>query len=91
LRASDYLKGDQALIEIFKSGKYDAIATDDTKLARFLRSTGIPLILPALLIYFFYQRGLMDPEAALNWLEKLSPFISEDEYNMVKLLLEKRS
>lgn len=89
--SSKHIKGDQALIETFKRGRYDGVATDDAKLLRFLGSMGIPFILPGLFIYSFYQRGLIDPVAALNWLEKLSPFISEDESSMVKLLMEKKS
>jgi len=29
-------------------------------------------------------------EVALNWLERLSPFISSEEYSTVRLLLEER-
>jgi rRNA-processing protein FCF1 len=85
------LKGDQALIEFFKRGKYDAIASDDAKLIRILRLTGIRFILPGLLIYLIFQKNIIDKETALNWLEKLSPFISEDEYSVIKFLLEGKS
>ena len=85
-----HIKGDQALIEVFKRGRYEAIATDDAKLIRFLRSTGLRFILPGLLIYSLYQRNSIDRLTALNWLEKLSPSISEDEYSMVKFILEEK-
>lgn len=84
-----HAKGDQALIELFKQGQYDAIATDDAKLTRLLRSTDIPFILPGLLVYSFYQRNIIDKTTALNWIDKISDFISEDEYSIVKMLLEK--
>ena len=45
------IKGDLALIENYKRGRYDAIATDDVKLIRGLRSVGISYILPGLFIY----------------------------------------
>jgi len=83
-------KGDQALIEVFKRGRYEAIATDDAKLIRFLRSTGLRFILPGLLIYSLCQENRIDKLTALSWLDKLSPFISEDEYSMVKFVLEKK-
>ncbi|MGC8979645.1 MAG: hypothetical protein ACP5K4_10050 [Caldisericum sp.] len=86
--ASNHLKGDQALIATFKQGRYSAVATDDAKLIRILRAAGIPFILPALLIYALYRKGLIDQETGLNWLKRLLPFISEDEYSMTKLLLE---
>lgn len=82
------IKGDQALIEIFKRGGYDAIATDDAKLIRLLRSTGIPFILPGLFIYSLYQRNIINKITSLDWLESLSTFISEDEHSMIKFLLE---
>ena len=81
-------KGDQALITTFKQGRYAAIATDDAKLIRFLRGAGIPFILPALLIYAIYRKGLIDQATGLNWLHRLLPFISEEEYSMTKLLME---
>lgn len=89
--SSVHLKGDQALIEIFKRGQYDLIATDDAKLTRLLKSIAIPYILPGLLICFLFQRGFVNKATALNWLEKLSDLISEDEYSMTKFLLEEKS
>jgi rRNA-processing protein FCF1 len=85
------IKGDQGLIECFKKGRYDAIASDDAKLIRILRLTGIRFILPGLLIYLIFQKNIIDKETALNWLEKLSPFISEDEYSVIQFLLEEKS
>jgi rRNA-processing protein FCF1 len=84
-------KGDQALIATFNQGRYAAVATDDAKLIRILRATGIPFVLPALLIYAIYNKDLIDQETGLNWLDRLSPFISEEEYSVTKLLLEERS
>ena len=86
-----HLKGDAALIATFNKGRYGAIATDDAKLIRMLGSAGIPYILPALLIYSVYKRGLIDHGTGMNWLSRLSAFISEDEYTMTKLLMEERS
>jgi hypothetical protein len=85
------LKGDAALIATFNKGRYGAIATDDAKLIRMLGSAGIPYILPALLVYSVYKRGLIDQRTGMNWLSRLSAFISEDEYTMTKLLMEERS
>ncbi|ODS32107.1 MAG: hypothetical protein SCARUB_02757 [Candidatus Scalindua rubra] len=86
---SRHTKGDQSLIEIFKSGKYDIIATDDIKLTRLLKSTAIPFIFPGLLVYSLYKRRIISQGDAISWLNKISTFISDDEYSTVKLLLEK--
>lgn len=90
-KALNHVKGDLALVAMFKRGRFTAVATDDAKLIRILRAAGIPFVLPALLIYSIHGRGLIDQAKALNWLDRLSPFISEEEYSVVKLLLEERS
>jgi rRNA-processing protein FCF1 len=88
---SNYVKGDQALVAVFKRGRYKAVATDDAKLTRILQATGIPFVLPALLIFSFCRRRLIDKATGVRWLERLSPFISEEEYSVTKLLLEEMS
>ncbi len=87
-RSSAPAQGDQALIETFNLGGYELIATDDAKLIRFLKSIGIRWTLPALLIYSLYQRRKIDKAEALESLDRLSSFISDDEYGMVRFLLE---
>jgi rRNA-processing protein FCF1 len=86
--ASGHVKGDQALVAMFKRGRYAAVATDDAKLTRILRGIGIPFVLPAVLIFSICSNGLIDKAKGLNWLERLSPFISEEEYSVTKLLFE---
>jgi hypothetical protein len=64
------------------------VATDDAKFIRILRSAGIPFIIPGLLIYSLFRKGEMGVDVALNWLERLSPYVSNEEYSTVSLLLE---
>ena len=83
--------GYQALIDTFKEGHYTVIATDDTKLIRILRLMGIPFMVPALLIHAQYNKGKIDRKTAMQWLDTLSVFISDEEYSVAKLLLEERA
>jgi len=83
------LKGDQALVEVFSLRSYDAVATDDAKLVRLLKSMSIPCILPGLMIASLFFGKSIDHQKASSWLDDLSPFISEDEYSSVKLLMER--
>lgn len=88
---SRHIKGDQALIEIFRNGKYDIIATDDIKLTRILKSYAIPFVFPGLLIFTLYKRKIISRMDAISWLNRISAFISDDEYSTVNLLLEKNT
>ena len=88
-KASGRIGGDQTLVEISQKGRYDIVATD-AKLVRILRSAGIPFIIPGLLIYSLFRKGEIGVDVALNWLERLSPFVSNEEYSTVRLLLEER-
>jgi len=85
-----YVNGDQALIDLFHSEKYLAVATDDAKLSRALKLRGIPFLLPAVVILKPFRDRKINRNVALEMLEKLSPFISDDEYSMVRIILEKK-
>ena len=85
----DYTKGDHALVALFEEDKYDAIATDDAKLTRSLRAHGIPFILPGLIVHQLRKEGRISVITSHWALDQLAGFISEDEFSMVKLLLEK--
>lgn len=87
--SSNYAKGDEALIALFRKEDYDAVATDDAKLTRLLRIKDIPFILPGLIIYQLLQDNMINRKAALRALKQLAEFISEDEYSTVRLLMEK--
>ena len=86
---SDYAKGDSALIDLFPKGNYDAVATDDAKLIRRLRTFEIPFILPGLIIFRFLKDGHITKIKAIQALNQLAEFISNDEFSTVRLLLEK--
>ena len=84
-----YPKGDHALIALFEKAKFDAVATDDRKLTRDLKAQGIRFILPGLILYQLKEKGRIDLATALWALDQLADFISEDEFSITKLLLEK--
>ncbi len=83
--------GDEALVELFRRRRYDAVATDDRKLVRILQGANVPFILPGVILYSLHQRGFIDRETALRHLNQLSQFISDEEYSTVRLLLEGKS
>ena len=83
--------GDETVIETFQAGGYDAVATDDRKLIRSLKAANLPFVPPAVILYSLKQRGLINQETALKGLDDLAPFISDEEYSTVRLLLEEKS
>ena len=83
-----YATGDRAVCDLFRPEKYDAVATDDAKLIRNLKSFGIPFLLPGLILYLLYKKGQMDAGTSLWAIDQLAPFISDDEYSTVRLLME---
>jgi len=89
-KSKKYVNGDQALTDLFDSEKYLAVATDDAKLSRVLRLRGIPFLLPAVVILKLFRDRKINRNVALEMLEKLRPFISDDEYSTVRIILEKK-
>ena len=87
--SSNYTEGDQALIALFRKNEYDAVATDDKKLTRLLKTHNIPFILPSLIIFQLFTNDLIDRKTALRSLNQLADFISEDEFSTARLLMEK--
>ena len=85
-----YENGDSALISLFSGKKYDAVATDDSKLTRKLKAADIPFVLPGIILFVLFQKNKITHNEAIRSLEKLSEFISEDEFSTVSILLEKK-
>ena len=87
---SDYVTGDEALIALFRKEDYNTVATDDRKLIHRLKIGSIPFILPGLIIYQLLENKVVDRKTAIEALNKLSEFISEDEFSTVRLLMERK-
>jgi len=81
-------KGDDAIIKVFDRKIFNFVGTDDKSLIKKLEVLGIPYVVPGLLIYLVYKQGKIEKEKALSFLEKLSLYISDDEYFIVKFLIE---
>ena len=82
-----YVSGDGALIDIFSEKEFDAVATDDTKLIRALKTSGIPFIVPGLIIYHLLKEECLTKTRAIQALNQLAVFISDDEFSTVRLLI----
>ena len=81
-------RGEEAAPAIFQNGGFDAICSDDKRFVRRLRALDVPYITPAVCIVLLLKQGHMDTLAAAEKLQLLSRFISSDEYNAVKWVLD---
>jgi len=81
-------KGEDAVFAIFQQGKFDAVCSDDKRFIKRLRLFDIPYITPSVFIAILLKKGKLTIKEAYKKLDSLSPFVSEDEYNAVKLVLE---
>ncbi len=81
-------KGEEAVFAIFHQEKFDAVCSDDKRFIKRLRLFDIPYITPSVFIAILLKKGKLTIKEAHKKLDSLSPFISEDEYNAVKLVLE---
>lgn len=81
-------KGEDAVFVIFQKGKFDAVCSDDKRFIKRLQLFDIPYITPSVFIAVLLKKGKLTIKEANKKLDSLSPFVSEDEYNAVKLVLE---
>jgi rRNA-processing protein FCF1 len=77
-------KGEDAIFTIYKSGKFDAICSDDKRFIKRLQLFDIPYITSSVFIAILWRTTIKE---ARKKLDSLSPFISDDEYNAIKLIL----
>ena len=83
-----YQKGEYAVYALFQQGNFDAICSDDKRFIKRLQVFNIPFITPAVFIPILLRDGKLKKKDATERLESLSPFISNEEYNIIKIILE---
>lgn len=81
-------KGEDAVFATFQQEKFDAICSDDKRFIKRLRLFEIPYITPSVFIAILLKSGNLTIDEAGEKLDLLSPFISDDEYNAIKLVLD---
>ena len=84
---SPFKKGEDAIFTIFQQGDYDAICSDDKRFIKRLRFFNIPYITPAVFIAILFKNGKLTILEAMEKLDSLSPFVSDEEYSAIKAIL----
>ncbi len=80
--------GEKEAILLYQKGGYDAIASDDRRFVRQLRTFDVPYLTPAVIVVLMVKNNILKVPDALLRLDALSHYISESEYYSVKLALE---
>lgn len=81
-------KGEDAIFSIFQQGGYNAICSDDKRFIKRLRFLNIPYITPAVFIALLLKKERLTIKEAQEKLDCLSSFVSDEEYNVIKAILE---
>ncbi len=80
-------KGEDEALMIYNHGKFHAICSDDKRFIKRLRFLNIPYITPSVFITILLKIGKLTIKEANEKIDSLSPFISDDEYNTIKIIL----
>lgn len=81
--------GESDVYSLFQKGGFTAIASDDQKFIRKMEEIDVPCITPAALIFYIWRKGVIDKERALALLENIKSMVSDEEYVLSKLEIEK--
>lgn len=85
------LKGGEVdVYSLFLKGRFTAIASDDQKFIRKMEEIEIPCITPTALIIYAWRKGAISKERTLELLERIKFMVSDEEYFLSKLEIEKR-
>lgn len=81
-------KGEESVYLLYQKGRYSAICSDDKKFLRKLKLLEIPYITPAVFIAILLKKGKIRKKIAAEKLVKLKPYISDEEYSIVKMYID---
>lgn len=84
-------KGESEVVSLYLDGGYDAIASDDRRFLKKLEVLGIPYLTPSACIIYLFKARKIDRHKALNILEGIRPFVSDEEYMISRFYLERES
>jgi hypothetical protein len=73
-------RGEQEALHLYFAARADAIVTDDAAFVRVLGRAGLRYVLPALVLVRLARERHLDPDEALNSLERMRPFIRAEVY-----------
>ena len=91
LRDMMLTKGEGEVFSLYQRGGYDVIASDDDKFLRKLHLSNIPFLTPAACIVYVARNRGIEKSTAVEMLERLSQYVSRDEYMTARYAVEERA
>lgn len=88
LRALGLQGGEADALRLLQAGRADIVLSDDGKFLRRLDALGVPYATPAALLVALVETGKLEPRTALAQLEKLAPYVSEQEYREARRAIQ---
>ncbi len=82
-----HAKGEDAVLQLFEAGGFDAVATDDARFIRRLRVLGIPYAVPGVIVVRMVHAGHMTLDQAMHALGSLKGYISAEQQAAAQLML----
>ncbi len=82
-----HIKGEDAVLELFRGGGFDAIASDDARFVRRLRTLAVPHAVPAVLVVRMFRERVLTVEEALDALDALRGHINADQYAVARVIV----
>ena len=80
-------QGEGAVLKLYRTGGFDAVATDDARFIRHLRGLGVPYAVPAVIVVKLRLAGVLPAAEAKLALAALRPHISAEEHAAAQLML----
>jgi rRNA-processing protein FCF1 len=81
-------QGEESVFTVFQEGNYDAVCSDDKRFIKRLRLFEIPYLTPSVFVVILLREGKLTVKEAKEKLDSLSPFVSDEEYNAVRMVVE---
>lgn len=77
-------KGEISVLDLYHSKRNSIIITDDIAFIKYLENKNLLYLIPTALILLLKKQKIIDSKQAINYLEKLKPFIKEEIYKDIK-------
>ena len=73
-------KGEFEALRLYRSGRFESIASDDKKFFKYLEGNNIPYLTSLALIVYLHCKNRISKEDTIKYIDNLKRYISTDQY-----------